>query len=156
MIAQLRRFFQSHAHAISPEEKAHQLKLAAASMLLEVVFADDTLSAEEAALLPKMLTDTLSMSQAEAQELIDEAKTVQGDATSLFEFTNAINEEFSLEQKQQLLLAMWQLAYADGQLSQYEDQIIRRTADLLYLKHSELIHLRNIALETASIDNTQH
>lgn len=147
MIAKLKRFLQSHTHAISPEEKAHQLKLAAASMLLEVVFADETLAAEERTLLPKLLTETLSMSVQDANDLIEEAKKVQGNATSLFEFTNTINTEFSLDQKQQLLLAMWQLAYADGQLSQYEDQIIRRTADLLYLKHSELIQMRNQAIE---------
>jgi len=147
MIAKLKRFLQSHTHAISPEVKAHQLKLAAASMLLEVVYADETLAAEERALLPKLLTETLSMSAQDANDLIEEAKKTQGNATSLFEFTNTINAEFSLEQKQQLLLAMWQLAYADGQLSQYEDQIIRRTADLLYLKHSELIQMRNQAIE---------
>ncbi|ABM26694.1 MULTISPECIES: TerB family tellurite resistance protein [Shewanella] len=148
MIAKLKRFIQSHTQAVSPEDKAHQLKLAAASMLLEVVFADETLAAEEMALLPKLLTDTLSMTDDDANALIDDAKQVQGNATSLFEFTSAINAEFSLEQKQQLLLAMWQLAYADGQLSQYEDQIIRRTADLLYLKHSELIQMRNLAMKS--------
>ncbi|PIW62960.1 TerB family tellurite resistance protein [Shewanella sp. CG12_big_fil_rev_8_21_14_0_65_47_15] len=151
MIAKLRRFIQSHTQAITPEDKAHQLRLAAASMLLEVVFADDTLAPEETALLPKLLTETLSMSEQDAKALIDEAKHVQGNATSLFEFTNAINTEFSLEQKQQLLLAMWQLAYADGQLSHYEDQIIRRTADLLYLKHSELIQMRNQAIAAAHV-----
>ncbi|MGL4938705.1 TerB family tellurite resistance protein [Shewanella sp.] len=149
MIAKLRRFFEAHTQALSPEDKAHQLKLAAASMLLEVVFADETLTVEETALLPKLLTETLSMTDVDAKSLIDEAKSVQGSATSLFEFTSSINAEFTLEQKQQLLLAMWQLAYADGQLSQYEDQIIRRTADLLYLKHSELIQMRNLAI-TAS------
>lgn len=148
MIAKLKRFIQSHTQAVSPEDKAHQLKLAAASMLLEVVFADETLAPEEMALLPKLLTDTLSMTDDDANALIDDAKQVQGNATSLFEFTSAINAEFSLEQKQQLLLAMWQLAYADGQLSQYEDQIIRRTADLLYLKHSELIQMRNLAMKS--------
>lgn len=151
MIAKLRRFIQSHTQAITPEDKAHQLKLAAASMLLEVVFADETLAPEETALLPKLLTETLSMSEQDAKALIDEAKRVQGNATSLFEFTNAINTEFSLEQKQQLLLAMWQLAYADGQLSHYEDQIIRRTADLLYLKHSELIQMRNQAIAASHV-----
>lgn len=148
MIAKLRRFIQAHTQAVSPEDKAHQLKLAAASMLLEVVFADETLTPQEAELLPQLLTETLSMSKENAQALIDEAKSVQGNAISLFEFTSAINAEYSLEQKQQLLLAMWQLAYADGQLSQYEDQIIRRTADLLYLKHSELIQMRNLAIAT--------
>lgn len=146
MIAKLKQFLQLHSHATTPEEKARQLNLAAASMLLEVVYADDSLADEEAALLPELLTQTLAIPTDDAKQLLDDATKRQGEATSLFEFTNEINTQFSLEQKQELILAMWKLAYADGNLSQYEDQIIRRTADLLYLKHSELIQMRNIAI----------
>jgi len=147
MIAKLKQFIQARTHAVSPEDKAHQLSLAAATLLLEVVYADETLNESEVALLPDMLKNTLHISIEEAQDLIKEATLIRGNATSLFEFTAEINQQFTLEEKQQLLLAMWRLAYADGELSRYEDQIIRRCADLLYLKHSELIQMRNIAME---------
>lgn len=147
MIAKLKQFLTSHSQAVSPEEQTRQLNLAAVSLLLEVVFADETLSNEEAKLLPSMLTDALSLTQSEAEELIEEATKIQGNSTSLYEFTSEINDQCSVEQKQKLILAMWKLAYADGQLCRYEDQIIRRTAELLYLKHSELIQMRNIAME---------
>ncbi|WP_394390942.1 TerB family tellurite resistance protein [Shewanella woodyi] len=147
MIAKLKQFLTSHSQAVTPEEQTRQLNLAAVSLLLEVVFADETLSNEEAKLLPSMLTDALSLTQSEAEELIEEATKVQGNSTSLYEFTSEINDQCSVEQKQKLILAMWKLAYADGQLCRYEDQIIRRTAELLYLKHSELIQMRNIAME---------
>lgn len=146
MIAKLKQFLLSHNQAPTAEEKVYQLRLAAASILVEVIYADETITEEEAELLPNLLTHTLSMSTTDAAQLIAEAKQAQGNATSLYEFTAEINAQFSVEQKQSLLLAMWQLAYADGQLSQYEDQIIRRTADLLYLKHSELIQMRNLAM----------
>ncbi|AQS35523.1 hypothetical protein Sps_00303 [Shewanella psychrophila] len=148
MLAKLKQFLTSHSQAATPEEKARQLNLAAVSLLLEVVFADETLSEEEARMLPQLMTKALSLTQAEAEELIYEAKKIQGDSISLYEFTKEINEQCDVEQKQKLILAMWKLAYADGQLCQYEDQIIRRTADLLYLKHSELIQMRNIAIES--------
>ncbi|MBB1322293.1 TerB family tellurite resistance protein [Shewanella sp. SR43-8] len=147
MIAKLKHFIQSHTQESSPEDKVKHLNLAAATLLLEVVYADEHLSSSEAALLPAMLVNTLHISADEASELINEAKLSRHNATSLFEFTTEINSQFSVEDKQKLLLAMWKLAYADGELSQYEDQIIRRTADLLYLKHSELIQMRNIAME---------
>ncbi|MFT5235869.1 MAG: putative tellurite resistance protein B-like protein [Shewanella sp.] len=148
MIAKLKAFLTSHSQALTPEEQARHLNLAAVSLLLEVVFADETLSDEEAKLLPSMLTEALSLAPSEVEELIEEATKIQGDSTSLYEFTNEINEKCSVEQKQKLILSMWKLAYADGQLCRYEDQIIRRTADLLYLKHSELIQMRNMAMET--------
>lgn len=148
MLAKLKQFLTSHSQAVTPEEKARQLNLAAVSLLLEVIFADETLSEEEAKLLPQLMTKALSLTQAETEELIEEAKKIQGDSISLYEFTKEINEQFDIEQKQKLILAMWKLAYADGQLCQYEDQIIRRTADLLYLKHSELIKMRNLAMDS--------
>ncbi|MEI6859539.1 MAG: TerB family tellurite resistance protein [Shewanella sp.] len=147
MLAKLKQFLTSHAQAVTPEEKTRQLNLAAVSLLLEVIFADETLSKDEAKMLPQLMTKALPLTPEEAQELIDEAKKIQGDSISLYEFTKEINEQFNVEQKQKLILAMWKLAYADGQLCQYEDQIIRRTANLLYLKHSELIQMRNIAME---------
>ncbi|GGI97370.1 tellurium resistance terB-like protein subgroup 2 [Shewanella hanedai] len=147
MIAALKKFLTSHAQAATPEEQTHHLNLAAVSLLLEVVFADETLSDEEAKLLPSMLTEALDLSQSEAEGLVEEATKIQGNSTSLYEFTNEINQQCSIEQKQKLILAMWKLAYADGQLCRYEDQIIRRTAELLYLKHSELIQMRNVAME---------
>ena len=146
MIAKLKQFLTAHTHSESPEEKAKHLRLAAASLLLEVVYADQTIDEQEAALLPKLLASAMSLTPLEAQSLVQEAKQAQGNATSLFEFTKEINDQCSLEQKQQLILAMWTLAYADGNLCRYEDQIIRRTAELLYLKHSELIQLRNAAI----------
>ncbi|MCF1426453.1 MAG: TerB family tellurite resistance protein [Shewanella sp.] len=146
MIAKLKQYLTTHLHAQTPEEKQRNLDLAAASMLLEVAYADDALSAKEATLLPNVMQQTLGLSAEEVSDLIAEAKGRQQQATSLYEFTNEINDAFTLEQKQKLVLAMWQLAYADGKLCQYEDQIIRRMADLLYLKHSELIQLRNRAM----------
>ncbi|MCL1112142.1 MULTISPECIES: tellurite resistance TerB family protein [Shewanella] len=150
MIAKLKQFIQSHTQSSSPEEKAQHLNLAAATLLLEVVYADESLADAEAALLPEILINTLSINPEQAKSLIDEAKQARHDAISLFEFTAEINAQFSLEDKQSLLLSMWRLAYADGELSQFEDQIIRRTADLLYLKHSELIQMRNIAIEQST------
>ncbi|QSX33876.1 TerB family tellurite resistance protein [Shewanella avicenniae] len=146
MIAKLKQFLSELQATPDPETEARQLKLAAACMLMEVVFADEQMSNAEAALLPSLLQKTLDIDATEAQTLVDEATQRGQHATSLFEFTSVINDNFSVAQKQQLVLAMWQIAYADGELCRYEDQIIRRCADLLYLKHSELIQLRNQAM----------
>ncbi|MCE9680122.1 TerB family tellurite resistance protein [Shewanella sp. AS1] len=148
MLAQLRQMLTSKPRPLTPEEQEKHLHLAAVSLLLEVVYADETLDATEAALLPSVISNELGIEKQEASRLIEEGKTAQRDATSLYEFTKEINALFSIEQKQKLILAMWKLAYADGQLCRYEDQIIRRTAELLYLKHSELIQLRNAAISS--------
>lgn len=147
MFAKLKKVLQSSFHQQTPEQKQHNLHLAAVSMLLEVVDADEELSIEEARMLPQVIQSSLGLSQHECDGLINEAKANKASATSLFEFTSIVNQQCSLEQRQHLVLAMWKLAYADGHLCQFEDQIIRRSADLLHLRHSELIQLRNKAIE---------
>ena len=42
-------------------------------------------------------------------------------------------------------LMMWQLVYADGEKSHYEEHLIRQVADLLYLSQGEFIQARHLA-----------
>ncbi|QDF65758.1 TerB family tellurite resistance protein [Shewanella sp. SNU WT4] len=151
MISKLKQLLLSHLQPQTPEQQQQHLNIAAASMLCEVIFADEQVSDAEADLLPDLLSSLLNLDKDQAEQLTEEAKLSRHQATSLYEFTNELNDKFSLEQKRQLILAMWKLAYADGRLCQYEDQIIRRCADLLYLKHSELIQLRNQARDSLNL-----
>ncbi|MCL2917191.1 TerB family tellurite resistance protein [Shewanella litorisediminis] len=118
---------------------------AAAALLIEVVLADEDLSGSEQQLLPELIARLTGVSTDEAHNLITNALDRHQQAISFFEYTDLINKQFDLAEKQSLILAMWQLGFSDGELCQYEEQIIRKTADLLYLKHSELIQLRNQA-----------
>lgn len=140
MIAALKKLLKQQ---LGEPGKSLSRQEAAAALLIEVVLADESLSGQEQTLLPGIIANLTGASAAEASELIQSAMARHEEAVSLFEYTDLINREFSLQDKQALILAMWQLAFADGVLCQYEEQIIRKTADLLYLKHSELIQLRN-------------
>lgn len=140
MIAALKKLLKQQ---LGEPGKSLSRQEAAAALLIEVVLADESLSGQEQTLLPGIIVNLTGASAAEASELIQSAMARHEEAVSLFEYTDLINREFSLQDKQALILAMWQLAFADGELCQYEEQIIRKTADLLYLKHSELIQLRN-------------
>ncbi|WP_338590570.1 TerB family tellurite resistance protein [Shewanella khirikhana] len=140
MIAALKKLLKQQ---LGEPGKSLSRQEAAAALLIEVVLADESLSGHEQTLLPGIIANLTGASATEVSELIQSAMARHEEAVSLFEYTDLINREFSLQDKQALILAMWQLAFADGELCQYEEQIIRKTADLLYLKHSELIQLRN-------------
>jgi uncharacterized tellurite resistance protein B-like protein len=43
---------------------------------------------------------------------------------------------------------MWKVAYADGELDKHEENIIRRIADLLHIRHSEYIRCKLGAKDT--------
>lgn len=120
----------------------HQRQLACAALLIEVAHADDNFSQEELSTLRNMLRSKFSLTNEELELLIDNAQNNQQQATSLYEFTQLINEHCDNDDKYQLIESMWAMAYADNQLNKYEEHLIRRVAELIYVSHSDFIRAK--------------
>jgi len=121
------------------EEHTHRVHLASAALLIETARADFTQSAEEEAALEDLLCQALSLSREEVHALIEQASRRVEAATSLYEFTRVINDHYSPSEKLELIAAMWQVAYADGNLDKYEEHLIRQVAELTYVPHQDYI-----------------
>lgn len=144
MLNRLSRFIERHLQAggASPALTDHQKQLAVAALLVEVAMADHHFSPAEADQLQQLLAHSFSLDTQEIQELIDLAKHESHHATSLHQFTQIVNNHCSTEDKFRLIKAMWELAYADGDLDKYEDYLIRKVADLIYVSHSDFIRAK--------------
>lgn len=114
-------------------------RLAAAALLIEVSRADFTQDADEERAMAALLKDSLHLSQDDVDTLLREASAHVDNATSLYEFTRLVNEHYSVEEKNGLIGAMWRVAYADSELNKYEEHLIRRVAELIYVPHEEFI-----------------
>lgn len=139
MIKKLLSFFQQQ----EIECKAHKPELAAASLLVEVMNADNLLTNDESEKIKDILYDTLFITKEVAEELFARAKSEVYDANDLFQFTNVINSNYSYAEKVTLIESLWKVAYSDQQLDKYEEHMTRRIADLLYVSHSDFIQTRN-------------
>ena len=121
------------------EVEDRALELACAALMFEVARADFAVEAIEQETVTALLKDQFNLS-ADDVSTITEAAVEQADAaTCLFEFTRTLNELASAEQKRDLLAMMWRVAMADDALSRYEEHVIRKVADLLYVPHSDFI-----------------
>ncbi len=142
----LKRFFEDKLSLSEsqndPTAQQHKLQLACAALLFEVMKADFNIDTEEQESLRQLLTGQFSLSNAELDELILLAGQENEQATSLHQFTRLINEQYTLDDKYQLVCAMWQIAYADGRIDKYEEYIIRKIADLMYLPHKAFIQAK--------------
>ena len=123
----------------TPEEHRQRVHLASAALLIETARADFTQDAEEEAALENLLCRSLSLPQKEAHALIAQASGQVEAATSLYEFTRVINDHYGPGEKLELITAMWQVAYADGDLDKYEEHLIRQVAELIYVPHADYI-----------------
>ncbi len=146
MISALKTLFQQAAQE-TPELRQHRLNLVAAALLIETARADFTQDAAEQAALEQLLSRSLQLDNQHVRELIATAENKVDKATSLYEFTREINDQYSAEQKLQLIQAMWTVAYADGALDKYEEHLIRQVAELTYVPHQDYIRCKLAVLE---------
>ena len=116
MIDRIRQFFEQHIvapEAVSEDELDHQLQLASAALMIEVLHADYSVNQEELDILRDTLQENFGISQDEALELIQLAKAERTEATDYYQFTSLINEYYTQQQKRDLVTHLWQMAYAD-------------------------------------------
>ncbi len=81
------------------------------------------------------------MDKTQINELMVSAKNISQEANSLFEFTDKLRG-LSAEMRINLVTAMWEVAYADGELDPIEEMIIRKVSQLIYVSHNDFIRTK--------------
>jgi len=120
---------------------------ACVALLLETSMADEILDESELMALKNTLQKDFQINEDEIDELIDLAKENIEDSTSLYEFTRDINDNFDSAERVKLIESMWKIAYADGNIDKYEEHIIRKVSNLIYVAHSDFIKAKLSAKE---------
>ncbi|MEY4642361.1 MAG: hypothetical protein RLZZ227_2355 [Pseudomonadota bacterium] len=126
----------------SQKTSVDRLHLASAALLLELANVDQHMDDKEQQVLMRILETKLQLDKAMLQNVWELAHAEQRQATSLYEFTSLINGSYSHAERLQLLHHLWEVAFADGRVDQYEEHLIRKVADLLYLTHGDFIRTK--------------
>ena len=117
------------------------------ALLLETSMADEILDESELIALKNTLQKDFQINEDEIDELINLAKENVDNSTSLYEFTRDINDNFDAAERVKLIESMWKIAYADGNIDKYEEHIIRKVSNLIYVAHSDFIKAKLSAQE---------
>ena len=115
------------------------LGIAAGVLMLEIARADDEIDDLEKEVVIEGVKNILHKTNHEINEIFKKVIAVVEESVSFFEFTSLINDSCSKKEKYDLLVILWKVAYADGQLDKYEEYYIRKIKDLLYLSQSDFI-----------------
>lgn len=143
MISRLKEFLNARiGPGEAPATSAHGRHLAAAALMFAVSRADYAHDARETETIRAALAKAFGLAPEDLDDLLALAETEAAQSTSDHAFTRLVNAEFSEDEKSALLEAMWQVAYADGDVHKYEEHLIRKIAALLYLPHSEFIRTK--------------
>ncbi|HTO46136.1 MAG TPA: TerB family tellurite resistance protein [Burkholderiales bacterium] len=148
MLNAIREFFEQHVAAEAGDD-AHAVRLATAALLVETVRLDGGIDDAERAAAHRALRSKFALGAAEAATLIALAEEQARGATDYYQFTSLINRHFSAAQKEKVIELMWQVAYADADLSAHEQHVVRKIADLLHVPHRAYIAAKLRARDAA-------
>lgn len=146
MIERVRSFFLTEmtppAEVGSEGPGAHELRIAACALLLEVANADDHFSEGERKHLRSLVRRHFGLRRAAADELIALAEEERRGRVDLWGFANLVRTHYSVGQKLVLAEAMWGVVLADGKFAAREDYVMRRISGLVGLETGYLAAAR--------------
>ena len=118
-------------------------RLAATALLIHVISLDGEPNPAEKHRLHSLIESNFGLDRSNADRLIAAATLVEGDAVDLYHFTSVIMRSVNEEGRLRIIEMMWELVYADGQVSEFEDNVVWRAADLLGVSSRDRIDLKH-------------
>ena len=146
MLDGLRQFIADVVSPEAPHGRAfdeNDYRLAATALLIHVVSLDGEPSAVEQRKLHGLIESRFGLDSGAADRLIASATRVEGDAVDLYHFTSVIMRQVDDAGRLRIVEMMWEIAYADGAVSEFEDNVVWRAADLLGISSRDRIELKH-------------
>lgn len=128
-------------------------RLAATALLVHVVSLDGAPTAAEQRKLHGLIESHFGLDRGTADRLIADATQVEGEAVDLYHFTSVIMRSLDEEGRKRIVRMMWELVYADGEVTEFEDNVVWRASDLLGISQRDRIDLKHAVAERAGGQN---
>lgn len=137
-----RMFGEPLARSRADDNHEEKIRLATAAVLLDTAYADESFSLAEEKNVVEYLRRNFNLAEDSALQLVEAAAELRNHTIDHWNLTHLIRKSASLEERIEMVKAMWRIAYADGNLHQYEEYLVRKMADLLGLEHHLMIEAK--------------
>ena len=114
-----------------------RMQLAAAALLIEAAYMDEQFDESERAVISDLVRRRFDLELADSERLLFEAESAVAKSQQLYEFTRAVNDRFTPEQRIELMEMLWGVVYADGRVHDFEVSLLRRLGGLLYVSDQD-------------------
>jgi len=151
MIDLVGKFFSKSPQESAMDQKeatSHDIRIATCALFLEMSHIDGVFSESEREHVVSILKSDFDLSDEHASALLEAAHKELNGSIDLWQFTNLINQNYSMEEKLQIIESIWKIAYTDGRLDKHEDYLVHKLTKLLRLNHKQLIEAKLKAKES--------
>ena len=130
-------------HSIDP------LQLAQAALMFHVIAADGVVTPQERQRLTDLLRTRFGLDDRMAGLLVEEARLADNEAVDLYAFTRRLKRDLDQEAREAMIRDLWQMVYADGEVHEFEDNVVWRIAELLEVESRVRLGLKRSARDIA-------
>lgn len=145
MLSKLRDFFTdkiSLEKAAEPVAIDHHIKVATCALMIEMASIDEEFDSAERERIIRLFEKEFGITNDETDELFKLAHQQLDTRIDLWGFTNLINQHYDNEQKTKVIEMIWEVVYADGELSAHEDYLVHKYYKMLNLSHGQMIEAK--------------
>lgn len=121
------------------------IELVGCALAYEVAKADGSIDLDELEKIKAELTKRSNILGLDLDEVLKSIEMQSNESVSFNDFINQINDNFSQDQKLEMIDFLWQTAYADNVLDVDEERLIRRIADMIRIKDMQVLKLKDRA-----------
>ena len=121
------------------------IELVGCALAYEVAKADGSIDLDELEKIKAELTKRSNILGLDSDEVLKSIEMQSNESVSFNDFINQINDNFSQDQKLEMIDFLWQTAYADNVLDVDEERLIRRIADMIRIKDMQVLKLKDRA-----------
>ena len=144
MLEDIKRFFSD---LVDDDKESlpfgdNDYRLAAAALLVHVATLDGILSDPERERLVNLVKARFELDADKADELVSAAQAADREAVDFYRFTSVLMRSLDEAGRQRIVEMMWEMALSDGDVSEFEDNVIWRIADLLAVSGAQRVGLR--------------
>lgn len=125
---------------------------AAAALLVEAAMADGTFDDQERAQVKDVLVHLFSLPDESLDGIITDAEDTVAQSNQLYGFARTVKDNLDYDGRVELMQMLWEVVYADGQLDDFEANLVRRVSGLLYVTDQDSGRARKAALEQLGLD----
>ena len=153
----IKKLYDQVVNALSTQPSAEQataerekaLRLATAVLMVDVARADYVFDETEFDSVLQLIQTHFDLDPEQAAELVNEAGDVAEDLVTMQHFTRRLHENLTEGEKARIVEMLWRVAYADGRLDKYENSLVLKISDLLYVNRARVMRLKHDAALSA-------
>jgi uncharacterized tellurite resistance protein B-like protein len=154
MFESIRRLFRGQtADGKEPAFPPNDHRVAVAALAVHAIAIDGVVGDAEKAKLRTVLQNKFDLTEAETASLIEEARQRDSEAVDLYSFTSVVKRTLDEDGRKAVVEMLWKLAYADGEVHEFEDNLVWRVAELLGVSSRDRVRLRRQAEKMAGDDS---